>query len=719
MAPKTSKWRTDDYAVRNDLVQHVIDHFGGTIPSIDAFASEKNKRFPRFWDKHADAFAQDWASEGLLWINPPFDALHRVVEKIRKDGALAIVVAPEWKNMSWWKKLKGMAVAEFLFDVKEPLFEREGEHQMKAPKWKTWAFLVHGGDHRDRLHIREVVARHLQAWPEGRPDQLSVKELDIIEGHCAMLKDSPLCGVCSVVKVGKNSLTADLVQEKIVAAKKTLLDEFMKDVLSGKLPKEPPVRGPFGMAKIELIPGAVPKRQRSFKMTGEREEALKKILEEYCELGWLEPSFSEWGSPCFVVPKKVAHEWRLVVDYRALNQVTKHDSYELPLIADMLQKHSKKRMFTVLDMKKGYHQMPLDPKCRHLTAMVTHMGLWQWRVMPMGAKNGNSAFQRMMEWVLSPFDFAWPFVDDVIIASDGKDFEDLVENHSRLVRAVLERFRELNLVCDLSKAHLFEEEVEFCGHILGHGCRRPAPGKLRALEKWPRPTTVTQLRAFLGFANWYAEYIKGFAEVAAPLQDMLHLKKADAKAGCKKTLKWSSDASIAFEELKQKLLRELKLHLLDPDKDFVIHTDASKVAIGCVVEQEFDGVLRPIAFWSRKLTTSQRNWTPREQETYAVISSLKKFAGWIGLRKVHIITDHECLTSWYKEAVDTPSGPSGRRGRWHETLSKFNLEVSYTRGVNNVPADCMSRWAYPACKALQDCSPHGSLEDALEVHDLI
>ena len=126
MAPKTSKWRTDDYAVRNDLVQHVIDHFGGTIPSIDAFASEKNKRFPRFWDKHADAFAQDWASEGLLWINPPFDALHRVVEKIRKDGALAIVVAPEWKNMSWWKKLKGMAVAEFLFDVKEPLFEREG-----------------------------------------------------------------------------------------------------------------------------------------------------------------------------------------------------------------------------------------------------------------------------------------------------------------------------------------------------------------------------------------------------------------------------------------------------------------------------------------------------------------------------------------------------------------------------------------------------------------
>ena len=125
-------------------------------------------------------------------------------------------------------------------------------------------------------------------------------------------------------------------------------------------------------------------------------------------MGWLEPSFSDWGSPCFVVPKKVAHDWRLVVDYRALNQSTVHDAYELPLIADMLHKHCHKRLFTVLDMKKGYHQMPLDPSSRPHTAMATHIGLLQWRVMPMGAKNGNSAFQRMMEWVLSPFVFAWP-----------------------------------------------------------------------------------------------------------------------------------------------------------------------------------------------------------------------------------------------------------------------------------------------------------------------
>ena len=132
-------------------------------------------------------------------------------------------------------------------------------------------------------------------------------------------------------------------------------------------------------------------------MVGEKAEALKNILEEYKQRGWIEPSFSEWGAPAFVVPKKVKGEWRLVVDYRDLNHVTEHDAYQLPLIGDMLNRHGSKKVFTVLDMKKGYHQMPLATSSRPYTAMTTPFGLWQWRVMPMGAKNGNAAFQRMMD----------------------------------------------------------------------------------------------------------------------------------------------------------------------------------------------------------------------------------------------------------------------------------------------------------------------------------
>ena len=118
---------------------------------------------------------------------------------------------------------------------------------------------------------------------------------------------------------------------------------------------------------------------------------------EFIERGWLEPCHSQWASPCFVVPKKVAGEWQLVVDYRSLNTQTQHDSYTLPLIEDMLQKQHQRRIFTVIDLKHGYHQMPLAGESRACTAMSTQLGPLQWKVMPMGATNGNAAFQRMHE----------------------------------------------------------------------------------------------------------------------------------------------------------------------------------------------------------------------------------------------------------------------------------------------------------------------------------
>ena len=129
---------------------------------------------------------------------------------------------------------------------------------------------------------------------------------------------------------------------------------------------------------------------------------MRKLLAEFIERGRIEPSDSEWASPAFIVPKKEKGEWRLVVDYRGLNEQTEHDSYSLPLIDSILQKQQKKRIFTVLDLKHGYHQMPLHPDSRPCTAMLTPLGPMQWKVVPMGAKNGNAAFQRMMEDLLGP-----------------------------------------------------------------------------------------------------------------------------------------------------------------------------------------------------------------------------------------------------------------------------------------------------------------------------
>ena len=369
------------------------------------------------------------------------------------------------------------------------------------------------------------------------------------------------------------------------------------------------------------------------------------------------------------MPKKEKGEWRLVVDYRGLNEQTEHDSYSLPLIDSILQKQQKKRIFTVLDLKHGYHQMPLHPDSRPCTAMSTPLGPVQWKVVPMGAKNGNAAFQRMMEDLLDPVrDCADPFVDDIIIGSGTENMteDELIEAHEKDLRRVLSELDKHNMVCKPTKASLFVKEVEFARHVVGHGQRRPMPGKLVSLHDWKKPQTISELRSFMGFCNYYLGYVRMYAELSGPLHKMLQVGKFDGRKRSKKKLAWTPEAEDAFSRLKERLLGQLGLFLVDPDKGFVLRTDASDYAVGAVLERIRDnGSHVPVAFWSRILAEGQRRtWTAREKETYAIVCALRKWSGHIGLQPVVVCTDHQSLQSWHKEHVDTPSGPAARRARW-------------------------------------------------------
>ena len=351
---------------------------------------------------------------------------------------------------------------------------------------------------------------------------------------------------------------------------------------------------------------------------------MKKLLAEFIERGWMEPSDSEWASPAFIVPKKDKGEWRLVVDYRGLNEQTEHDSYSLPLINSILRKQQKKRIFTVLDLKHGYHQMPLHPDYRPCTAMLTPLGAMQWKVVPMGAKNGNAAFQRMMEDLLGPVrDCADPFVDDIIIGSGTENMteDDLIDAHEKDLRRVLSELDKHNMVCKPTKASLFVKEVEFAGHVVGHGQRRPMPGKLASLHHWEKPQTISELWSFMGFCNYYSGYVRMYAELSGPLHKMLQVGKFDGRKGSKKKLAWTPEAEDAFSRLKERLLGQLGLFLVDPDKGFVLRTDASDYAVGAVLEQIRDDRSHlPVAFWSRILAEGQRRtWTAREKGTYAIV----------------------------------------------------------------------------------------------------
>ena len=610
--------------------------------------------------------------------------------------------------------------------------QREGKGQDKA--WWEVDSIVSGSYDGDTF-VRRVLD-HLSSQDEpigGNPptygDLFRGKTRDGPLGHLGRPPEPKASGVAtpqvsSVVQVpGKANAESDDCP-KIQALRARLKQKYGETFFSGKPVFPPPVRGPYGEAKIRLKQDPRVYRHREFALRGERKEAMEKILRDFIQRGWLEPCHSEWASPCFVVPKKVAGEWRLVVDYRGLNAQTQHDSYTLPLIEDMLQKQHRRRIFTVIDLKHGYHQMPLAEESRACTAMSTPLGPLQWKVMPMGVTNGNAAFQRMLENLLEPVrDCADPFVDDVIIASGdpSMSYEELLETHERDVTRVLDLLVRHKLTGSSDKATIAVSEVVFAGHVVGNGQRKPIPGKVAAIEHWEKAKTVSELRVYLGFCNYYSGYIKMYAEYAAPMTTMLKGNQEETKKGSKKALVWTEESDRAFEGMKQALLSAVGLHLVDPDRGFVLRTDASDYAIGAVLEQVLDdGRHVPVAFWSRVLAEGQRRtWTPREKEAYAIVMALRKWAGYIALHPVTVCTDHQSLQSWHKEHVDTPSGPASRRARWHETLAKFDLTVVYIPGKDNTVADCLSRWAYPASKGMQDISAHGDEAETAEAKRII
>jgi len=761
-------WLTSTYYVASGLVPQIFEGLGvGWDERIekttrDAFATFGNQRFRKYYDKQCSgpegrgSFDKDWSQNKnpLLWINAPFEHMEEVVEKIVHDRARAVVIAPVWdESAPWLVKLDSISESSFEIPKNWKLFVDQSGNPLPQRWWSTRAYLVDG-------EWDEVIHGMSDEEESGSDSDSSAKSVRIITATKLPTNHrftSSHFADPSVLADHEGEVTADINRvlathniptkrissvtvplnkgthdERVQAAIDRIKSRFGETSLSGRTVSNPPARGPNGNCVFNLFPWAKPRKARPCRMVGEREAAIAELIHELWDRGWLEDATSDWASPCFPIPKRGGYqgsktEWRMVVDYRWLNECTVPDCHPIPVIEDLLEKMGKNKLFTIIDMKHGFHQIPVPPEMRKYTAMVTPDGRHlQWKVMPMGIKNAPSMFQRIMNYVLRDLPFAVCYIDDILIGSTGDTPEEIIANHEKHVAAVLQRLEDHNMVAKLSKTAFFVEEVEFCGHILGGGKRRPVPGRLMALQKWPKPKTVRELRAFMGLCNWYAIYIKDLADIAAPLFDLLKVPKGAEKARLR-SLVWSLAADTAFENTKSTFVSTLQLFILNPDKPFFLRTDASNYAIGAALEQfdsdggttGFVGVHFPIAFWSRKLSPSQKNWPPREKECYAILGALLKWAGWIGLQPVDVLTDHQSLQSWHTEEIDTPSAPLGRRMRWHELFSRFNLFVTYIPGKDQPVPDAMSRWAYPACEAFQDVSKHGSAKAAKEVADLI
>ena len=318
------------------------------------------------------------------------------------------------------------------------------------------------------------------------------------------------------------------------------------------------------------------------------------------------------------------------MDYRQLNEATLPGAHPLPLFVKILEHRSKHKIFTIVDVSKGFHQISLHPESRPKTAMSLAGKRYQWCVMPVGIKNGPAIFQRVMDHVLQGLDCADVYIDDINIGSSGDTEEELLANPDRDVCALLDRLRKEELVPSVSKTDFFVRSADFSGHVLGNGTRRRAPGETLVLERWKKPDNVRELRGFLGLANFVLGYVQNYASIATPLIEMLkNLPKH--KNGNTIGLTWNASANEAFLKLKRGITDIVPLQLGDWDKDFVLTPVASNWAVGAALQQEgSDGALHPPAFFCPKLSGSQLNWSLREVECYAIVADLLKWHGWVG-----------------------------------------------------------------------------------------
>ena len=418
-----------------------------------------------------------------------------------------------------------------------------------------------------------------------------------------------------------------------------------------------------------------PIRQQNYRVSPHIMDKIAERIQELEASTVIQPSQSPWCNPiCPVV--KTDGSIRLCIDYRKLNEITKKDSYPLPRIDEILESLKDEKFFGLIDLKSGYHQIPLNPADRAKTAFAFNNELWEFTVMPEGVTNGPPTFQRYMHTVLKPFigKFVRVYIDDILVY--GRTWEEFIQN----LRKIFARLREVNLRVSSQKTLLGYQEIKVLGHIVGNGQLKPNPVKVSAITHFPAPTNQRELRAFLGLVNYYRRYIPDMATVAVPLYQLLKKKIA---------WHWTTTHEEAFNKLKKILLSDPVLKCPDFDKEFILETDASTSGLGAILSQYHDAYQYPVSYISRSLTPAEKNYSITELECLAIVWAVGEFAIYLAYRPFRLFTDHQAL-SWLKQKVS----PNKRLARWSLILAEFNFTISYRKGSEMKHVDALSR--YPA-----------------------
>ena len=428
--------------------------------------------------------------------------------------------------------------------------------------------------------------------------------------------------------------------------------------------------------KIELKDTFVPKSFKTYNLTPEEQTELDKFLKENLDKGYIRPSQSPMASPFFFVGKKDGR-LRPCQDYRYLNEHTIKNAYPLPLISELLDKLKGARRFTKLDIRWGYNNVRIRDGDQWKAAFKTNKGLFEPTVMFFGMCNSPATFQSMMDSIFSDM------IDDCIVIIYMDDIFIFAPDESTLTentKKVLTRLRDNDLFLKPAKCEFNKTRVEYLGMVIEEGKISMDSGKLNGIRDWPTPTTVKQVRAFLGFGNFYRRFIWHFSELAKPLNDLL---KKDQK------FEWTNECQKAFDELKKRFTEEPVLMMPDQTKPFQIESDASKYATGAVLTQlDSNGDRHPVSFISKTLSPTERNYEIYDRELLGIIRALEEWRHYIqgSPHSTVVFSDHKNLT-YYREAKKL----NRRQARWSLYLSEFDLKLVHLPGHKMVQSDALSR----------------------------
>lgn len=389
--------------------------------------------------------------------------------------------------------------------------------------------------------------------------------------------------------------------------------------------------------------------------------------------GIIEPSDSPYNAPVWVVPKKSdasgKKKWRIVIDFRKLNEVTDQDAYHLHNIETILSQLGSAKFFSALDLSSGFHQIPMHPNSKKFTAFSTPEGHFHYNRMPFGLKNAPATFQRMMDKALRGLigKYCFVYLDDIII------FGQTIQEHNRNLAIVLQRLTELGLKLQPDKCQFLKSELEYLGRVISKDGIKPNPDKIKAVKEFRLPRNPTEVKSFLGLAGYYRKFIRNFVKIAKPLTE---LTKKDVP------FHWTDGQQRAFDELKTKLCGESLLRYPDFTKEFPLTTDASNEGLRAILSQNG----HPCCYISRTLNRAETHYTTTEKELLAIVWAIQRHRQYLLGRKFKIRTDHQAL-KWLQSVKD----PSSRLIRWRLRLEEYDYEIEYHKGKDNLAADALSR----------------------------